>query len=48
MATSDELALVDANVLVYGFYDQAEHYPECSRLLERAQDCSPCAWRLSR
>ena len=38
MATSDKLALVDANVLVYGFYDQAEHYPDCSRLLERAQD----------
>ena len=38
MATSDDLALVDANVLVYAFYDQVEHHTACRALLERAQN----------
>ncbi|MFW6163444.1 MAG: type II toxin-antitoxin system VapC family toxin [Planctomycetota bacterium] len=33
-----ELAVVDTNILVHAKYEDSEHYPVCSRLLDRAQD----------
>jgi predicted nucleic acid-binding protein len=33
---SDEPALVDANVLVYALYADAEHHTVCRQLLDRA------------
>lgn len=34
---SEELAMVDANILVYAFYDRSEYYAACSTLLHQSQ-----------
>jgi len=38
MPTSDELTLVDTNVIVYAFHQEAEHHAACRALLDQAQD----------
>ena len=38
MPTSDDLALVDTNVIVYAFHQEAERYAACRALLDQAQD----------
>jgi predicted nucleic acid-binding protein len=38
MPTSDDLALVDTNVIVYAFHQEAEHHTACRSLLDQAQD----------
>ena len=35
---SDELALVDTNVLVYAFHRESEHHAACRTLLDQAQN----------
>jgi len=43
---SDEPALVDANVLVYALYADAEQHTVCRQLLDRANDVrGACASR---
>jgi toxin-antitoxin system PIN domain toxin len=34
---SDDIALVDSNVLVYALYRESEHHEHCRALLDRAQ-----------